>query len=188
MVALCYIAGAVTVYTLGHSTLPIDVFLRLLHEHGIRGLADVRRFPASRRHPHFSGEALSATLAQGGIAYEWLPALGGRRAARPDSPHTGWRVEPFRGYADHLETPEFASGIARLVDFAGARTTAIMCAEAVPWRCHRQILSDALVVRGVAVRHIYSGNVAPHRTTSFARLDGERLVYDRGEQGRLPGI
>jgi uncharacterized protein (DUF488 family) len=178
----------VTVHTLGHSTLSTDELVARLDAHGIRGVADVRRFPASRRHPQFTREALARALAESGLQYDWLPALGGRRAARADSPHTGWRVEGFRGYADHMETAEFASGLAALLDLARARPTAVMCAEAVPWRCHRQLIADALVVRGVDVRHVLGATaVEAHRLTPFARVAGERLVYDRGAQGLLPG-
>jgi len=177
----------VTVYTLGHSTLDLDAFLTLLARHGIAGIADVRRFPASRRHPHFGREALAASLAAAGVAYDWLPALGGRRPAHAGSPHVGWRVEAFRGYADHMESAEFADGLARLLVLAAARPTAIMCAEAVPWRCHRQLVADALVARGIEVRHVIGAAANPHRLTAFARVDGDRVVYDRTTQVRLPG-
>ena len=176
------------VYTLGHSTLGLDEFRHLLARHGIGGIADVRRFPASRRHPHFGREALEAALAVARVAYEWLPALGGRRPARKDSPHGAWRVEGFRGYADHMESPEFAEGLARLLAIAGDRPTAVMCAEALPWRCHRQLLADALVVHGVEVRHVIGATAEPHRLTPFARVEGERIVYDRASQSRLPGV
>ena len=176
-----------TVYTLGHSTLDLDAFLALLARHGIGGIADVRRFPASRRHPHFGREALAASLAAAGVAYDWLPALGGRRPAHEGSPHVGWRVEAFRGYADHMESAEFAGGLARLLELAAARPTAIMCAEAVPWRCHRQLVADALVARGVEVRHVVGAAENPHRLTGFARVEGDRIVYDRSGQPRLPG-
>jgi uncharacterized protein (DUF488 family) len=189
MSAIWYIAITVIVYTLGHSTLDLAAFLERLALHGIAGIADVRTFPASRRHPHFAREALSRSLAAAGVAYDWLPALGGRRKARADSAHAGWRVEGFRGYADHMESGEFASGLARLVEIAALRPTAVMCAEAVPWRCHRQLLADALLVRGVDVRHVTGPSAAQaHRLTPFARLDGERLVYDRSAQGRLSGV
>ena len=185
---LWYIGLAVIVYTLGHSTLTIEDFLARLGVHGIDGVADVRRFPASRRHPHFAREPLAERCAARGIAYEWLPALGGRRMPRPDSPHMAWRVEGFRGYADHMETEEFARGVASLLELASRRTTAVLCAEALPWRCHRQLLADALVVRGVTVRHVTSASAAePHRLTPFARVENGRLVYDRATQGRLPG-
>jgi len=177
----------VTVYTLGHSTLDQEAFLALLARHGIAGIADVRRFPASRRHPHFGRDALAASLAETGVAYDWLPALGGRRPAHAGSPHVGWRVEAFRGYADHMDSAEFAGGLARLLELAAARPTAIMCAEAVPWRCHRQLVADALVARGVEVRHVVGAAENPHRLTGFARVEGDRVVYDRAGQPRLPG-
>ena len=177
------------VYTLGHSTLDAAAFLRLVAAHGIEGIADVRRFPASRRHPHFGREALAAALAGAGIAYDWIPELGGRRTPRPDSPNVGWRVEGFRGYADHMDTEEFARGLARLVELAGARRSAIMCAEAVPWRCHRRLIADALVARGIEVRHVTGPTAAEsHTPTPFARFDGEHIVYDGAPQSRLPGV
>ena len=177
------------VYTLGHSTLDAAAFLRLVAAHGIEGIADVRRFPASRRHPHFGREALAAALAGAGIAYDWIPELGGRRTPRPDSPNVGWRVEGFRGYADHMATEEFARGLARLVELAGARRSAIMCAEAVPWRCHRRLIADALVARGIEVRHVTGPTAADsHTPTPFARFDGEHIVYDGAPQSRLPGV
>jgi len=173
------------VFTVGHSTLALDDFLQLLRAHGIAGIADVRRYPASRRHPHFAREPLAGALAGAGIAYAWLPGLGGRRRGRPDSPHVAWRSAAFRAYADHMETDEFRTELAGLLALAAARPTAIMCAEAVPWRCHRQLVSDALVARGVDVRHVTgAGPPTPHRLTSFARVEGDRVLYDRG-QGEL---
>lgn len=156
--------------------------MALLDAHGIAGIADVRRFPASRRHPHFAREALAVSLAEGGRRYDWMPALGGRRPMRPASPHVGWREPGFRGYADHMETSEFRDGLAELLARAGERLTALLCAEAVPWRCHRQVLADALLVRGVDVVHVLDvASTRPHRLTAFARVDGERIVYDGGE-------
>jgi uncharacterized protein (DUF488 family) len=176
----------VVVHTLGHSTLPLEDFLGLLEAHAIDTIADVRRFPASRRHPHFAREPLAAALAARTIAYAWLPALGGRRDARPDSPHVAWRNEAFRGYADHMEGAEFHDGLAALLRLADGRRAAIMCAEAVPWRCHRQLIADVLVARGVEVRHVTGrGRAEAHRLTPFARVEGERMVYDRGVPGTL---
>ena len=170
------------VYTVGHSTRSLDELLALLAAHRIAGIADVRRFPASRRHPHFAREALARALAEHDIAYDWLPGLGGRREARPDSPHVAWRSAAFRGYADHMETPEFDQECARLLELAAARPTALLCAEAVPWRCHRQLIADALVARGIEVRHVLGASgTSLHRLTPFARLDGERVVYDGGQ-------
>lgn len=171
-----------TVYTLGHSTRSADDFLALLARHGIRGIADVRRYPASRRHPHFVREALAETLAAHGINYDWLPALGGRRAPHPDSPHVAWREPGFRAYADHMETAEFHDGLTTLLALAAARPTAVLCAEAVPWRCHRQLIADALVARGVTVLHVIgAGAPSPHALSRLARLDGDRLIYDVGQ-------
>ena len=171
------------VYTVGHSTLPLDDFLALLGAHRIASIADVRRFPASRRHPHFAREALARALERAGLEYAWLPGLGGRRRGHPGSPHVAWRSPSFRAYADHMETAEFAAELARLVALASVRPTAVMCAEAVPWRCHRQLVADALLARGIEVRHVISATAAPepHRLTAFARLEGERVVYDRGQ-------
>jgi uncharacterized protein (DUF488 family) len=173
----------VIVYTVGHSTLPLADFLALLATPGIGALADVRRYPASRRHPHFTREALADSLAAAGLDYRWLPGLGGRRRGRPDSPHVAWRSASFRAYADHMETAEFRDELARLLEVARLRPTAVMCAEAVPWRCHRQLIADTLLARGIAVRHVVTPGAAPesHRLTSFARLDGGRVVYDRGQ-------
>jgi len=171
------------VFTVGHSTRPIADLLALLAEHGVRTLVDVRRFPGSRRHPQYSRDALAASLAEAGIQYVHEPDLGGRRAARPDSPHTAWRVEAFRGYADYMETPEFQAALERLIQRAEGQaegqTVAILCAEAVPWRCHRRLISDALVARGVQVMHILSpGRANSHELDPNARLlSGGRLLY-----------
>jgi len=174
----------VVVHTLGHSTLPLDDFLALLRAHAITAIADVRRFPGSRRHPHFTREALAPALARAGVAYAWLPGLGGRRDPGAGSPHVAWRNPSFRAYADHMETAEFAAELARLLTLASAAPTAIMCAEAVPWRCHRQLIADALLAHGIEVRHVLSSAPpGPHRLTPFARLEGERVVYDGGQLG-----
>jgi uncharacterized protein (DUF488 family) len=182
---VCYIRRVV-VHTLGHSTLTLEDFLRLLEAQAIDAIADVRRYPASRRHPHFVREPLAASLDSRGIAYVWLPALGGRRDARPDSPHVAWRNAQFRGYADHMDGAEFRDGLAALLRLADDHRVAVMCAEAVPWRCHRQLVADALVARGIEVRHVTGrGEPEPHRLTPFARVDGDRVVYDRGVPGTL---
>jgi uncharacterized protein (DUF488 family) len=172
----------VVVHTIGHSTLTAERFIGLLRRHGIAGVADVRRFPASRRQPHFGREPLAAALAEAGIAYAWLLGLGGRRRGRPGSPHVGWTSPGFRAYADHMETPEFREALECLVALAEARPTAVMCAEAVPWRCHRQLIADALVARGAVVLHVVGERPPePHRLTPFARRQGERLLYDGGQ-------
>jgi uncharacterized protein (DUF488 family) len=177
------------VLTVGHSTRPIEELLALLAEHGVQTLVDVRRFPGSRRHPQFSRDALAASLAEAGIQYVHEPDLGGRRAARPDSPHTAWRVEAFRGYADHMETPEFAAALDRLIERANHETVVILCAEAVPWRCHRRLISDALVARGLPVLHILGpGRADPHELNADAHIlpDG-RLLYS-GPEGAQPSL
>jgi uncharacterized protein (DUF488 family) len=150
----------------------------LLRAHEIQLVADVRRFPASRRHPHFSRERLHPFLDARGIRYEWLPALGGRRTPRKDSPHTGWREPGFRGYADYMETQEFSDAIEALLRSAAAARAAIMCAEALRWQCHRRLIADALVARGHEVRHILSPDQASlHKLLPPARLESGRLVY-----------
>lgn len=166
------------IYTIGHSSLEAGAFLDLLRAHGIRQLADVRTLPGSRRHPQFNLEALEAALPQHGIAYRHFPALGGRRPPRPDSSNTAWQHHAFRGYADYMETPDFQGALARLREFARDAPTAVMCAEAVWWKCHRRLLADALVARGVPVFHILSAAAPkPHELSGFARLDGACLRY-----------
>lgn len=142
------------VLTLGHSTRTLDELVALLREFGATELVDVRRFPGSRRHPHFNGPALARHLESLGIGYAHEPDLGGRRAPRPDSPNTAWRVAAFRAYADHTASAEFQAALGRLRARAEAGRPAILCAEAVPWRCHRQLIADALVAQGVEVTHI----------------------------------
>ncbi|HVH28070.1 MAG TPA: DUF488 domain-containing protein [Vicinamibacterales bacterium] len=169
-----------TIYTVGHSTRPLAGFLEILAAHGIGQLVDIRSIPRSRRHPHFSGDALAASLESAGIVYRHLRALGGMRKPRADSRNTAWRVEGFRGYADYMETPPFHAGLDELVVLAGATPTAVMCAEAVPWQCHRQLVADALVARGVEVRHILSITGAPlHTLTDFALVEQGRVAYRR---------
>jgi uncharacterized protein (DUF488 family) len=177
------------IHTVGHSTRSIEELLALLAEHGVTTLVDVRHYPASRRHPQFSRDALAASLANAGIQYAHEPDLGGRRAARPGSPHTAWRVEAFRGYADHMETPEFQAALDRLLRRAQGETVAILCAEAVPWRCHRRLISDALVAHGASVLHILGpGRVEPHELDPNARiLPGGRLLY-AGPAGDQPSL
>jgi uncharacterized protein (DUF488 family) len=181
MQEFCY-TSRVVVHTLGHSTRSFEELVALLDRHSIGTVADVRRFPASRRHPHFTRGALGDALASAGIYYVWLEGLGGRRRGSPDSRHVAWRNSSFRAYADHMETPEFQAELTRLLALARARPTAVLCAEAMPWRCHRQLIADALLARGVDVRHITGpGPGAPHRLTSFARLEDGRVVYDGGQ-------
>ena len=167
------------VWTIGHSTRQIDDFTALLEENGIELLADVRMFPGSKRYPQFGREALAKSLREHEIQYEHFPELGGRRKARPDSRNTAWRNESFRGYADYMETEDFRKGIDRLVDLAKEiGPTAIMCAEAVWWRCHRSLISDYLKANGVEVLHILDHKkVEPHPFTSAAKILNGELSY-----------
>ena len=173
-----------TIYTIGHSTRAFDDFVALLRAHGIAQVADVRTVPKSRRHPHFAQESLSRTLPDAGIAYRHFRNLGGLRKPRADSPNTAWRHPGFRGYADHMQTPAFADAMDELVAWARGEGdpkgfTAIMCAEAVWWQCHRQLIADALVARNISVCHIMSADAAPaHTLTNFARVDrAQRVTY-----------
>jgi len=167
-------------FTIGHSTRTLDELVALLREHGVSLLVDVRTAPGSRRMPHFSKAALAASLPDLGVEYRHLPELGGLRRPRPDSPNAGWRNDAFRGFADHMDTPAFRSGLDRLIDLVRRPTgvVAVMCAEAVPWRCHRGLIADALIVRGVEVRHIVgSGPARVHAVTPFAHVEGDRITY-----------
>jgi len=168
----------VTIYTIGHSTRSLDDFLALLRAHRIRQLADVRTVPKSRRHPHFAGEALARSLPEASVAYRHFAALGGLRKPRKDSRNTAWRHESFRGYADHMETPAFQAALDDLMAWGAADPTVVMCAEAVWWQCHRQLIADALVARAVEVRHIMSTvSAPPHQLTAFANADNGRVTY-----------
>jgi uncharacterized protein (DUF488 family) len=171
-----------TLWTIGHSNRTIEAFLDLLAEHRIALLADVRRFPVSRAHPQFGGELLAASLTSAGIAYEHFPDLGGRRNRRlPDSPNRGWRVEAFNAYADHMQTAEFQDALSRLKQLASDKSTAIMCAEALPWQCHRRLIADCFVAAGWTVLDIMSpGKAPPHKLTEFVRVEGERVTYPGG--------
>ncbi|MBV8629986.1 MAG: DUF488 domain-containing protein [Silvibacterium sp.] len=173
--------------TIGHSTLAIETFLAILSENGVRMLADIRTIPKSRHNPQFAQENLSRSLADAGLEYRWHRDLGGLRHPRKDSINTGWRNTSFRGYADYMQTPEFASAIDDLLKSTPHDQTVIMCAEAVPWRCHRSLVADALTVRRIPVEHIYHdggkretgghSRREPHKLTSFLRAEGQRLWY-----------
>jgi uncharacterized protein (DUF488 family) len=166
------------IMTIGHSTHTAERFLALLQAHGVMAIADVRRIPRSRRHPHFSRELLGPFLNRHDIAYEHFPALGGLRQPRSDSPNGGWRHPSFRGYADHMRSGEFAEALDTLVALSKKVVAAVMCAESQWWQCHRQLIADALVARGLEVRHIMPSGVPPlHELTSFARIDGSHVVY-----------
>ncbi|MGE0009059.1 MAG: DUF488 family protein [Parvibaculaceae bacterium] len=173
------------IFTVGHSTLAIGDFVALLKAYGVEQLADIRTIPRSRHNPQFNDDALAESLAAGHIAYIAMPALGGLRHPRRDSPNGGWRNKSFRGYADYMQTGEFRDAVEHLVRIGREKRTAIMCAEAVPWRCHRSLVADALAVRGVPVVEILSGtNYRMHALTSFAKVDGASVTYPP-EQGRL---
>ena len=168
------------IWTIGHSTRTIDEFISLLKENEIKLLVDVRAWPGSKRYPQFNKEALAEFLNAHGIRYEHFPELGGRRKSKADSRNTAWRNASFRGYADYMETAQFHQGVERLLDVA-AKTgaTAIMCAEAVWWRCHRSLIADYLKARGVEVMHILAANkVEPHPYTSAARIVDGELSYE----------
>jgi uncharacterized protein (DUF488 family) len=170
--------GAETIWTVGHSTRSLEQLVDLLRGHGIGLLVDVRTVPRSRRNPQFNRDTLPGELEQVGIAYRHEPGLGGLRKPRRDSVNTAWRNAGFRGYADHMQTPEFEERIEALLVLASERPMAVMCAEALPWRCHRSLVSDALTVRGVEVRHIHRPARADlHQLTPFARIDGRRITY-----------
>lgn len=167
-----------TIYTIGHSTRSLDAFVELLKREGVQRLVDVRRYPGSRRHPHFSREALERSLPAHGFQYCHVVAMGGRREAQGDAhPATGWRVPAFNAYAHHMMTPEFRSARDALLADSDHVRTVIMCAEAVPWRCHRNLIADSLTARGWRVLHILDAATTPHSLTEFAGvLDGE-VVY-----------
>lgn len=173
----------VTLWTVGHSNRSIEQFLELLASQRIEVLADVRRFPGSRRLPHFNQENLSKSLADAGIDYVHFAELGGRRRTRADSPNTAWRNEAFRGYADFMMTPEFRMGIERLLDIARTKRTAVMCAEALWWQCHRSLIADYLKAAGHNVIHILTpAKAEPHPFTSAARLVNGKLSYAREDE------
>lgn len=167
-----------TLWTIGHSTRPLDEFLALLQSHGIRRLVDVRTIPRSRHNPQFNSDRLAKGLKKAGLAYQHMPELGGLRKPRKDSINTGWKNTSFRGYADYMQTESFRNALEKLTASGEKSSTAIMCAEAVPWRCHRSLIADALAVRGWTVRHIMTTAKADeHRMTSFAVIDKDRLTY-----------
>ncbi len=177
------------VLTIGHSTRPIEEFVSLLRVHGVARLVDVRTIPRSRHNPQFNRAELSAALHNAGIHYTHLKVLGGLRHPRADSVNAGWRNSGFRGYADYMQTPEFDAGLERLLELAARERSVIMCAEAVPWRCHRSLIADSLVVRGIPVEDILSEHAPQaHKLTPFARVRGTRITYPselkRGEEPR----
>lgn len=171
-------------WTIGHSTRPLDELLALLRENGVTRLLDVRTVPRSRHNPQYDTASLQHTLPAAGIAYAHRPKLGGLRKPQRDSVNQGWKNASFRGYADYMLTAEFERAIAALLEDAAQAPTAVMCAEAVPWRCHRSLIADALTVRGVEVRHIMGpGKSPPHALTGFAQVAGSRITYPFALEG-----
>jgi uncharacterized protein (DUF488 family) len=180
-------------FTIGHSTLPIETFLAILKDNGVKRLVDIRTIPKSRHNPQFAQENLEKSLQRAGIHYRWQKSLGGLRHAQKDSINTGWRNARFRGYADYMQTREFATALDELLKAGPHEHTAIMCAEAVPWRCHRSLVADALLVRGIEVEDIYydakgHSRRGPHKLTSFARVKGKHLWYPAEDDLFASGI
>lgn len=166
------------IFTIGHSTHPIVEFIELLKSNGIEEVADIRTIPKSRFNPQFNKETLSTYLRNRGIGYRHMKSLGGLRHSRNDSPNTGWKNLSFRGYADYMQAEEFKKAIEELAEIARNKTTVIMCAEALPWKCHRSLVGDALTIRGFEVEDIMGPNkLNRHKLTPWARVEGERIVY-----------
>jgi uncharacterized protein (DUF488 family) len=167
-----------TIFTIGHSTRPLNEFIELLRANGVKRVIDIRTIPRSRHNPQFNRDTLGPALRKSGIAYVHLKKLGGLRHAKQDSANLGWHNASFRGFADYMETPEFAAGLARAIKLAEAKPSALMCAEAVPWRCHRSLVADALVVRDIQVLDIVGTSPPkPHKLTPFARVRGVHITY-----------
>lgn len=180
--------GTKTIYTIGHSTHAVEEFIEILQAHGITQVIDIRTIPRSRHNPQFNGDELAATLDGAGIGHHRAKDLGGLRPTHRDSVNGAWHNDSFRGYADYMQTEEFAAAIENLLDLARGNTTAIMCAEAVPWRCHRSLVGDALLVRGVEVLDIFSKTKATaHTLTSFARVEGTTVTYPPTAQDPVEG-
>jgi len=170
--------GEPRIFTIGHSTRAVEAFIEMLQANGVKRLVDVRTVPRSRHNPQFNRDILPVTLKDAGIGYTHLEALGGLRHARKDSLNTGWRNTSFRGFADYMQTPAFEAGLDALIEIAKRETTAIMCAEAVPWRCHRSLIADALTARGYTVGDIMSvSKTQTHSLTPFAKREGTRITY-----------
>lgn len=171
-----------TVHTVGHSTKALETFVELLKAHSIQLIVDVRRWPASRRYPHFNRDALASSLNSNGVDYLWRGDLGGFRKPSPESPNTAWRVGAFRAYADLMLTEEFSRIMSDIEGNATTQRIALMCAEAVPWRCHRQLLADAFLARGWSVRHIMDDGCHEHSLPAFATVkEGARIYYSKIE-------
>lgn len=178
-------SGRPAIFTIGHSTRPIQVFIELLKANGIQRLIDIRTIPKSRHNPQFNSDVLERALRGAKIDYVHMKELGGLRHARRDSPNMGWRNASFRGFADYMQTEEFRQAVDRVLDLAGVKRSALMCAEAVPWRCHRSLVADALLVRGIEVLEIVGNSPPrPHKITPFARVSGTEITYPP-ENGEL---
>ena len=173
-----YNAKKFAVFTIGHSTRSIEEFIGLLNAYGVNRVIDVRTIPRSRHNPQFNRETLKASLQAAKIGYTNVKKLGGLRHPKPDSMNLGWRNSGFRGFADYMQTPEFEAALERAIKLAKTKPSALMCAEAVPWRCHRSLIADALVVRKIPVKHIVSAARAqPHKITPFAQVRASRITY-----------
>jgi len=179
-----------TIRTVGHGTLSADAFVGVVHDVGVEVVVDVRRFPGSKRHPHFSTESMAAWLPENGLDYRWLAALGGRRKVAADSPNVGLRNVQFRAYADHMTSDEFADGLAQLTAIARNRSVAVMCAESLWWRCHRRLLADHLVlVEQIRVEHLFhNGRLAEHAPTPGARAYNGCVLYDAVDGEPASGV
>jgi uncharacterized protein (DUF488 family) len=172
------------VCTIGHSDRPIEEFIALLQQNEVGCVLDIRTVPKSRHNPQFSQDQLPVSLAAAGIAYRQIPGLGGLRKPLKDSPNSGWRNTSFRGYADYMQTDAFRENVEEVAALAGEMRCALMCAESVPWRCHRSMVADALLVRGIPVEHIINpGKRRPHTLTPFAKVDGTRILYPPEVEG-----
>lgn len=176
------------IYTIGHSTRALEELVAMLHGHGVKRLIDVRTVPRSRHNPQFNRETLPDALATENIAYTHCPGLGGLRPKHKKSVNTGWHNASFRAYADYMQTEEFEKSLQEMLQLARKEPVALMCAEAVPWRCHRSLIADALLVRGIKVEEIVTPEKSePHKLTPFAKVDGERITYptDQPSTGQL---
>jgi uncharacterized protein (DUF488 family) len=172
---------APTVLTIGHSTRALEFFIRMLKAHEVTMVVDIRTIPRSRHNPQFNKETLPEKLKAAGIEYMHIPGLGGLRRPRQDSPNAGWKNASFRGFADHMQTEEFKDNLKTLINLAGQERCTLMCAEAVPWRCHRSLIADALVIRGIKVEHITSlSRTQPHKLTPFASVKDLHITYPPG--------
>jgi uncharacterized protein (DUF488 family) len=171
-------SDSLSIFTIGHSTRPLEEFIEILKSHDIGIVVDIRTIPRSRHNPQFNRENLPASLETAKIGYRHLPGLGGLRRPNTDSPNTGWQNASFRGFADYMQTPEFGENLASLIDVAKGNTIVLMCAEAVPWRCHRSLIADALAVRGIDVKHLISlKSTRPHHITPWAKIKGTSIIY-----------